>query len=234
MPKETRLADDAVIYQQRQELTEKQKLKDMSNQEKLAYLWEYYRIHALAAIAAIALIAYIIYEIVTPDIETLFQAAIIDSPVSDEVWEQYRAQFEEYLDLNPELQEIQLNSSFYLSSDGEYAMNMQQVFAARVAAREIDVIIAPESRFKSLTYSGYMDKLTDRIPTDLYASLAEYMFQSDTEAEPDRQSVYGIYLTSTKLFSENSVSPEPYLLGIVANAEHKDNAAEFLRMLFNE
>lgn len=233
MSKETKLAEDAVIYQPRQELTEKQKLKDMSNREKLAYLWEYYRIHALATVAAIALISYLIYEFVTPDIETQFYAAIIDSMISEEVWGEYKTKFEEYLELNPETEEVQLNSSFYLGNGGEYAMNMQQVLTTRVAAGEIDVFIAPESSFKDYAYYGYLDKLTDRLPTDLYTSLAEYIYQSGTEENPD-QSVYGIYLTDTKLFSENAGNTEPYILGIVANSNHKDNAVEFLRMLFNE
>ena len=233
MPKETKLAEDAAIYQPRQRLTEKQKLKDMSNQEKMSYLWEYYRIHALVTVAAIALVSYFIYEFVTPDIETQFYAAILDSTISEDVWGEYNTKFEEYLELNPELEDVQLNSSFYMNSGGEYAMNMVQVLATRVAAGEIDVFIVPESSFQGYAYSGYFDKLTDRLPTDLYTSLADYRFQSDTEEEPE-QSVYGIYLTDTKLFSEHAVNSDPYVLGIIANSGHKDNAVEFLRMLFSE
>lgn len=233
MPKETRLEEDAVIYQPRQELTEKQKLKDMTFQEKMAYLWEYYRIHAIIIVAAIALFSYIIIEVITPDIETRFYAAIIDNSINDKVWEQYNTKFTEYLNLDPKREDVQLNYNFYLKTSSEYSMNMQQALSTYVAAGEVDVIIAPESVIKEYVYYGFFEKISNQIPTDLYTSLTDYLFISDTEEDTEK-SVYGIYLTDTKLFTENANNTDPYVLGILANSGHKENAAEFIRMLYNE
>ncbi len=233
MPKETRLEEDAVIYQPRQKLTEKQKLKDMTLQGKIDYLWEYYRIHAFVIVCAIAFTAYIIYEIITPDIETRFYAAIINNSIPEEVWEQYDTDFREYLELDPKTENIHLNHSFYLNSPGEYSMNMQQALSTYIAAGEIDVIIAPESIIKDYVYYGFFEKITDQIPTDLYTSLTDYLFVSNTE-EDAKKNVYGIYLTDTKLFSENANNTDPYVISILANAAHKENATEFIRMLYNE
>jgi len=233
MPKETRLEEDAVIYQPRQKLTEKQKLKDMSFQEKTSYLWEYYRIHAAVAIAVIALIIYLIYELMTPDVKTQFYAAIINNTINDQVWDQYVTNFEDYLNLNPKTEDVQLNYNFYLNASSDYSMNMQQALSTYIAAGEVDVIIAPESSFKEYAYYGFMEKISDQIPTDLYASLTDNMYMSNTEEDAENN-VYGIYLTDTKLFKENANNTDPYILGIIANSGHKENAAEFLRMLYNE
>ncbi len=233
MPKETRLEEDAVIYQPRQKLTEKQKLKDMNFQDKIGYLWDYYRIHAIVIIGAIALISYIIYEIITPNIETQFYAAIINNSISDEVWEQYDAKFSEYLDLDPKTEDIQFNYNFYLNSNSEYTMSMQQALTTYIAAGEVDVIIAPESTFKEYAYHGFFEDISDQLPTDLYTSLADYVFISNTEELPEKN-VYGIYLTDSKLFTEYANNSDPYVLGILSNAVHKENAAEFLRVLYNE
>jgi hypothetical protein len=233
MPKGTRLEEDAVIYQPRETLTEKQKLKDMTFPDKMGYLWEYYRIHAAVLVGLIALLSYIIYEIITPNIETQFYAAIINNSISDEVWVQYSTNFSEYLDLDPKTEDIQLNYNFYLNSNSEYTMSMQQALSTYIAAGEVDVIIAPESTFKEYVYNGFFEKISDQIPTDLYTSLADYVFISNTEEVPEKN-VYGIYLTDTKLFNEQANNTDPYVLGILANAGHKENAAEFLRMLYNE
>ncbi|MBP1755494.1 MAG: hypothetical protein H6Q59_1892 [Firmicutes bacterium] len=233
MPKETRLEEDAVIYQPRQKLTEKQKLKDMSFQEKISYLWEYYRIHAAVAIAVIALIIYLIYELMTPDVKTQFYAAIINNTINDQVWDQYTTSFEDYLNLNPKTEDVQLNYNFYLNASSDYSMNMQQALSTYIAAGEVDVIIAPESSFKEYAYYGFMEKISDQIPTDLYASLTDNMYMSNTEEDAENN-VYGIYLTDTKLFKVNANNTDPYILGIIANSGHKENAAEFLRMLYNE
>jgi hypothetical protein len=233
MPKETKLDESAVIYQPRQELTEKQKLMDMSAKGRISYLWEYYRVPALVVVAVIALSSYFIYEFIKPDIETQFYAAIINNSISDEVWEQYTTDFTEYLELDPKTEDVLLNRNFYLNSSGDYAMNMQQALSTYIAAGEIDVVIAPESTFKEYAYFGFFEKISNQIPTDLYTSLTDYVFLSDTEEEPEKN-VYGIYLTDTKLFAENANNTDPYVMGILANSNHKENAAEFLRMLYND
>lgn len=231
MSKQTRLNDDAFIYQPRQQLTEKEKLKNMSSKEKLVYLWEYYRIHVAVTIGIIALLSYIIYSIITPNIVTRFYAAFIDCSVDAEVLEKYRNDFSEYLELNPNTETVNFNTSFYLSSDSEYAMTMKQALVTYVSAQEIDVIIAPESQFSDYAYYGYFDKVSDQLPTDIYSNLTDYLYMSKTEENPVQYS-YGIYLTETELFKPYQDASDPYVLGIVANSKHKENAIEFIRTLF--
>jgi ABC-type molybdate transport system substrate-binding protein len=78
-----------------------------------------------------------------------------------------------------------------------------------------------------------MDKLSDQLPTDVYSSLTDNFYISDLE-EDKQKSVYGVYLTDTKLFKENANNEDPYVLGIIANSKHKANTVEFIRFLFNE
>ena len=233
MSKQTRLTEDAAIYQPRQEQTEKQKLRDMPNNEKLSYLWEYYKIHALATVAAVGILIYIIHSIVTPNVETKFYAAIIDNTISNEVWDQYQTEFSNYLKLDPKYENVELNYSFYLNSNDQYATSMQQALSTYVAANEIDVIIAPESAFQSYAYYGFLGKLSDELPTDVYSTLTDQMYLSTTEDDADK-AVYGIYLTDTKLFKENAVNTDPYVLGIVVNSKNKENAIEFLKKLYQD
>lgn len=231
MIKQTRLSDDAFIYQPRQQLTEKEKLKDMSFREKLSYLWEYYKIHALVTIGIIAIISYIIHSIVTPNVVTQFYAAFIDSSVDADVLENYRTDFSDYLQLDPKTESIDFNTSFYFGSDAQYAMNMKQALVTYVAAQEVDVIIAPESQFADYAYYGYFDKVSDQLPTDIYSNLTDYFYMSEVEGSSG-QNAYGIYLTETELFKPYTDASDPYVLGIITNSKHKDNTIEFIRTLF--
>jgi hypothetical protein len=233
MPKQTRLSDDAEIYKPRKELSEKEKLRDMSLKGRLEYLWEYYKLHAAIGAAVIGLIVYIIYNIVTPDVVTQLHAAVINDPIGEEVWVQYETQFSDYLNLNPKTDRVLINNSFYFNAESQYAAEMQTALTTYVAAKELDLIIAPESYFSSYAYNEFMGKLSDELPTDIYSNLTDYMFLSDTESNPEK-AVYGIYLNDTKLFKENALVGDPYILGIVVNSKHKENAVEFIRMLFHE
>lgn len=233
MPKQTRLDENAVIYQPRKELTEKEKLKDMKFSDKLNYLWEYYKIHAAAAIAVIALVSYIIYQVVTPDVKPQFYAAIINSAVNPDTMIQYKTDFAEYLQLDPKRQSVDLNDTFYFSTDNQYVSEMQQVLTTYMAAGQVDVIIAPESVFQSFADNGIMAKLSDELPTDVYSSLTDNFYISATAEDPEKNA-YGIYLTDSNLFKDVTYNGEPYILGIVPNYPHVDNTIEFIKYLFRK
>jgi hypothetical protein len=233
MPKQTRLDDNAQIYHPLKQQSEKEKLREMTFHQKLSYLWDYYKLYALAVVAAILLISYFIYNTVTPDIKTKFYAAMIDNSIDAQILEQYQADFSEYLNINPKRENIQLNSSFYLNSDTEYSMNMNEIFTTYLSTGQIDVIIAPESVFSKYCSIGYLDKLSEQLPTDIYSSLTDYFYIAATEDDPDKD-VYGIILSDTELYKNHSVNSEPYILGIVPNSKNKDNSIEFLKYLFKK
>lgn len=231
MPKQSRLGDDALIYQPRKEQTEREKLREMSFKDKLSYIWEYYKLYIIGGIAGIALIIYIIYTALTPSSIPQFYAALLDNTIDPAILEEYREGFSEYLELDPKRESVELNSSFYLNSKDQFSIGMSEVLSTLLAAREIDVIIAPESTFSNYAFYGYMDNLSEQLPTDIYSDLTEYFYISDTEEDKEKN-VYGIYLTEAELFKNNADNSEPYILGIIPNAKHKGNAVEFIRYLF--
>ncbi len=233
MPRQTRLDDDAQIYNPQEQQTEKEKLKDMNFKQKLEYLWEYYRIHALAVVAIIALVIYIINSILNPGVSTKFYAALINSPIHPEVIDEFEKDFTGYLELDTNSENVVLNDTFNFNVDVTYTANVKQTLQAYVAAAEVDVIIAPEKEFAEYASYGAVIKLSDQLPTDLYSSLTDHFFISATEDDPEKNA-YGIYITDTKLFAENSVTKDPYIIGIVGNSKHKDNAIEFIRFLLEE
>jgi hypothetical protein len=233
MPKQTRLDEQAVIYQPRKEQTEKEKLKDMKFSDKLSYLWEYYKFHAAVTIAVIAFAGYMVYQFVTPDVKSQFYAAIINSAVNPDTMAQYKTDFADYLQLDPERQSVDLNDTFYLSSDNEYMSALQQALTTYIAAGQVDVIIAPESVFNSYAYNGYMAKLSDELPTNVYSSLTDYFYMTDIDGDPNKNA-YGIYLSDTNLFKGITYNNEPYILGIIPNYPHVDNTIEFIKYLFSK
>ncbi|HWT73887.1 MAG TPA: hypothetical protein VN258_04090 [Mobilitalea sp.] len=229
MPKQTKLDEQAAIYQPRKKQTEKEKLKDMPFKDKLTYLYEYYRIHAIVAIAVIALILYFIHQIRTPDIKPSFYAAIVNSAVDQTKLQNYATEFSDYLQLDPKRNSVELNDTFYITNDS--MSSMQQVLTTYMAAAEVDVIIAPESTFKEYAYYSYFAKLSDELPTDVYSELTNYFYISGTE-EDSQKNAYGIYLADTDLFNGVTYNSEPYVLGIIPNYPHQDNTIDFIRYLF--
>jgi hypothetical protein len=229
MIKQTRLNDNAEIYQPRIDQSEREKLRDMPFRKKIAYLWEYYKVYAFILIVVIALISYIVSSILTPKEEIRFNAAFLNNTIDTTVLEDYKHEFAKHLDLDLEKETIEINTSYYFKNSMDY--NMRQVLSVRIASKEIDIIIAPESEFKSYAYSGFFDRLSEQLPTDLYSSMTNRFYFSSLQDDPESKA-FGIYLTDCELFQKNADNSDPYLLGIVANAKHKENAVEFIRFLF--
>ncbi len=235
MFKKTRLDEDASIYQKNDNLSEKEKLKDMPWKKKLSYLWDYYRYQVLLIIVLAVFISYTIYTFTKPKVETKLYATIINNTVEPELWDDYSEKIAEYFELDTLTEDVVLNYSFYYNGDLEYASNMRQAFGVYLAAAEIDLVIAPISEFSNYTSYGFLAPLSDYLPTDLYSSLADKFYLSDTE-DNAKLAAYGIYLKDTKLYREHSLPTydDPVLIGIIANSIHKEKAVEFIRYLFNE
>lgn len=233
MSKQTRLDDDALIYQPRKEQTEREKLKDMTFRKKIEYLTEYYKIHALVTVIVIILIAYTAHTILNPPSSTRFYAAMISSPVDKQLLEEYTVDFEKQLNLNPKKEKIELNNSYNFSMKDSYAMDLEQALITRVSAKQIDVIIAPESYFKKYASAGSFLNLSDELPTDIYSSLTDQFYITHTD-EDKNQTAYGIYMNNTELYKNISKNSDPFVLGIVANSKHVDNSIEFVRYLFKK
>lgn len=235
MSKKTRLEEDAIIYQKHDKQSEKEKLKEMTFKKKMGYLWEYYRFHALFIIIMLAFISYAIYTFTKPKVENKLYTVIINNTVEPQIWDEYKEIITEYLDLDTLTEDLVLNYNFYFNSDPEYEVNMRQAFVVYLAASEIDLIIAPMSEFSNYVDNGFLTPLSDQLPTDLYSSLADKFYLSDTKDNP-KVAAYGIYMNDTKLYMEHSrpTEDDPVLVGIVTNSAHKENSVEFIRYLFGE
>jgi hypothetical protein len=250
--KETVLDDSAEIYKQRQDESEKQKLRNMNFQEKVQYLKNYYAFKTIVILAIIALGGYFIYSIVSPKPENVLYTAIVDYAMDDETAQTVQTDMEKKLNLNKDTQEIMFDTSFYLggdtaassvesttdtalsstSSNSEYTMASQQKLMTYLYAGEIDVLIAPESSFAQYAAIGYFSKLSDELPTDLFTALSDSYYNTTTEDDTS-SSAYGIYLDGAKIYDKSGELIDRPVLGIVVNSKNKENAIELVRYLFN-
>lgn len=234
--KETRLDDSASIYERRNPKTEKQKLSEMNGKEKWQYYKDYYFKKTIVSVLLLSLVGYFLYTVLSPKPETVLHVACANYQFSEEQIEEIQNGFAEYLGINTETQEVFFDPS-YILSDLEYTS--AEKLAVLSFAKELDIIITPESKFKEYAFSGSLWSLSDQLPTDLYSALSDkfYLSQVRQDEEPMDEAtgpsyVFGIYLDDTELFKDYP-SEDPPVLGIVLSGSHNENAVEFIRYLFN-
>lgn len=227
---------------------EKQNFKEMTVKQKFSHLWEYYKIHGLIIVLFVSFIIYGIYSASKPKIDTSLYVAVVNNNLAGPTLDQITEEAENYLHLDPDKEKVFLNSIFYFHSDNDYSTNARRALITYVAASEVDIIIAPESEFANYAYNDLFHNLTNQLPTDLYTTLANDFYISDTEYEEEKLP-YGIYLHNAKYYNENyyfvresrsmdqsdeEVTDEPYVLGIIVNSSNLNNSLDFIRYLFDQ
>lgn len=233
--KDSTLQDDATIYKRREVKTEKQKLREMTWSEKIQYLKTYYLAKTIIALVAISFVIYLGYSMLAPKSETILYGAIINYTLSEEKAESVQNDFANHLELNPKESNILLDTSFYLGNNEEvsqYTMSSQQKLSTYIFAGEIDMIIAPESVMNSYASLGYLDKLTNILPTDLNNDLKESMYYSTSTEDPVK-SAYGVYIDHSDIYDQVGNDTDRPVLAVLANSSYKDNSVEFIRYIFN-
>ena len=230
LAKETRLNEDAQIYQPRDTRSEREKLKSMSFKEKIQYFNQYYRNKTIVIIVCIIFIGYLLYSMFGPKVETVLYTAILDGCIDNETVTSFQAEMTEKLSLDTEKSEVYFDDSFYVSDSSEYSATTQQKLVVYIASKEIDIIIAPEETFSQYASAGYFTKLSECLPTQMFSTLTDNFFYYTTE-EDSQEASYGIYLDNYAIKDENGNMINRPVLGILSNSQYTDNAVSFIESL---
>lgn len=116
-------------------------------------------------------------------------------------------------------------------SEEEYAAEMK--LEAKISARELDFIIADEQLMESLCghtgNASYLADLREALPEELYEQAEEKMLWYKTSQGEEIPVVMDI--TGSKLDEALAFEEKPVYLGILANAQHMENAAKMLEYI---
>lgn len=243
--KETILNDDASIYQKREEKSERQKFSEMKTfKDKINYFKMYYLKALLAGIVIAIFLIYLVYAVVSPKDKDLLRVAFVDYAFASEVTDEMASDFIEAADIELEEHEVVAfdGTSYQVSGSGNY--NSATVLATHIMAKEIDIIIAPESTFQTYAFNGSAGSLTELLPSSLYAAVSDRFFISKVRQEDEtledavgEDYVLGVYLDGTPFWEKYKhlvFTDERPVIGIIVNSEHKELAVEFLRYVFQK
>lgn len=237
--------DDASIYQKRQLKSEKAKLANMTLKEKISYFMTYYAAKTVLGLLIIVGVFLLFYSILKPKVKSVLYVAVINNSIDDETATYLEEKAGDLLNID-EMEEVFIDNTFYIQNNeagvetSNTAINQVKI-TTFIAAKEIDLIIAPEGVFSQYIKSDFFINLEEQLPNDLFVSLSDELYFGRVEANSEEESVsyetkpYGIVLDSLPYY-QNTDFPdgERRILGIVSNSLNKDNSTSFIRYLFEE
>lgn len=233
MAKQTRLEEEADIYQKRTKQKELEKLGNMTAKEKAAYLKQYYLKSAIILTFSVIFLIVALVSIFSPKPETKLSVAVINDSLLEPTLESFTTDFMNYANLDSEKEDVTIQHNLYMSKDAmdqSSAVTLQKISTMTLTG-SLDVIIATKDTFEQLTDSGYFIDLSDQLPTDLYSTYADDLFLAKS-SEDTTPKAYGISLANSKKYKDLSEFDENYIIGIIAVSPHKNEAQSFIEYLF--
>lgn len=198
---------------------ERMKLGSMSLGGKLQYIWAYYKpqIFGLIGVIAVFFIGKDIYQ--NAQIKTSLSVMVIDSTGSAQ--EAAAKKLEEDLGISDDpYHRVSLDESVRTGqSQKELDTYSQMSFTTKIAAKGVDILIAPEEFFDTLNGDDYFADLTEMLPQEVYDSFGENI------------SKYSVTLDSKELGELLEVNYEPLKIGILSNSENSENAVKWITVL---
>lgn len=220
MKKNSILNDEAYIYNHRDNENEGDKWKKMSRREKLTYFNDYYRNKIIVILIVVGLIVSFLYTVFSPRPDVVVSVAVVNDFWGEAKLTEMEEELTKYLELKDGEEEIIIDDSYFLeeSGMGNEVANTQRL-VAKIAAGDINVIIADKAKFDEFAASGSFAKVSEIIKD---AGLYEERISSDG---------YGISLKGSKLLESLGSAREEMVLGVLSNADNKDY--EYISKLVN-
>ena len=198
---------------------ERMKLGSMSLGGKLQYIWAYYKpqIFGLIGVIAVFFIGKDIYQ--NAQIKTSLSVMVINSTGSAQ--EAAAKKLEEDLGISDDpYHRVSLDESVRTGqSQKELDTYSQMSFTTKIAAKGVDILIAPEEFFDTLNGDDYFADLTEMLPQEVYDSFGDDIYK------------YSVTLDSKELGELLEVNYEPLKIGILSNSENSENAVKWITVL---
>lgn len=171
-----------------EEIREQQKkaFATMTPKEKLAYFWDYYKIHTIVAIAVIVFIIAFInsYRSNKP---IAFYAVMLnadsygDNAAVANTWSEG---FMEYAGIDPAAYQVNIDTSVTISADGgdQYEVANRQKMMAMMHAGDIHAIVADTETFEGYARLEYFYDLKSTFSEEELAPYADLLYYTDGAA----------------------------------------------------
>lgn len=167
------------------EIREEQKkaLSTMSAKEKIAYFWDYYKIHTLAAVIIIAIAASLIRQFATNK-DYAFYAMLIDAVTTDsnyELPETWNTEFLEYAQIDPDEYTVYIDTSLSLFEgvDAQYTIANQQKLFAMLQAGTISALVAGTETFETYAQFQYFYDIESILSEEEAEKYRPYFYYTD-------------------------------------------------------
>ncbi|MCD7737466.1 MAG: hypothetical protein LUH58_00245 [Lachnospiraceae bacterium] len=155
---------------------ERDKIKHGTFKEKWKYFWDYYKWHVIGGTLGLIMVIWIVYDVTHQNESVLYVAFLNCASVYDT--SEYVASVEEYLGVE-DGQALTIDSSLDLTDDNTEAYYSYETLAVRIAANELDVMVAEEEFIYGYASGDSLIDLTTVMTEEQMERYSDYFYYID-------------------------------------------------------
>lgn len=159
----------------------KKVLKEGTTSQKLEYIWDYYKFPILVFLFTLLFIGSFVHAKVTEK-EYVLQGMFLNSIAEVETVNQFEQNYLASCPIDSSTEDVFFDTSIYYSKDNTTdttSYQSMQVISARIAAGEIDFMVAEDSILTDFSYNGYFYDLSDVLSEEAFQKYEPYFLYYD-------------------------------------------------------
>lgn len=216
---------------------QRKKLKDLSFSGKIEYILNYYKIPIIAVILAVLFAVSLTYSIIRNNYDTVCFIAVLDGRITgyDDDTDVLSTGLTDYLGIDGKKEQVDLSYTFSLQ---EKEMDQE----AYVSANKLYTYASTSSLDGYLSEKEYIDyfctdkniffwDLRDLFSTEELETLSDYIIyytNSSGESFP-----IAVDISEAPVIKDSDLNMKQPCYGIVSTSKYSENAANFIRFVFN-
>ncbi|KRG10892.1 hypothetical protein [Lederbergia galactosidilytica] len=200
----------------------KEILSEMSTNEKIKYIWEYYKYYIIGFIVLVIFVVYTVYSVANKKEDILNIVMITDYANPEQVEEVKENIYQNLLtEEEKESSNIIIQTLRLKSEDMQAGVEMQKL-AAQLSAGDIDFFIADQEYFDQMNQDGQL------LPFNELEGTSELNLPEDQLVSGNDNGVTGIKINSNSIFDGLIQKDEEKILFTPINVQNKEIIARFV------
>lgn len=230
--KQTRLDDNASIYNHKDTRSKKEVWNSLTTKEKFQFFKDYYLKYTILALIILAFAIQFIISIVTKK-DTVFSISLINQNIEEATITQLSEELTSSLLLDSKKEQVTIDQSLYSDDpDGAtLAEASQQKLMVYVYSGEYDIMIAERAMIENFAASGFFIDLNLFLPESQKQALNDQFLLckggEPSSPESSDTGAYGVSLTGNTALSAYTKGLKEPVLAVFVSSKQTEHTLRF-------
>ena len=213
------------------EISVKEKYKSLSGKKKLEFIYDYYKFPIIGTLLAIIIIGYMAYSFATKQ-DIYCNITYYGSTVNSENFNQIKDKLNENILGNDKRSSI-FTDTMLINFNSNYGDDptTTQAFAVRLAANEIDILLAEKNNFEYFAANNMLLDLNSLEGFNTLNISSDNLATAKDESGTDK--IYGIKVDNLNLLKDAGFDNENTILCIAISSNRHEEIIKILNEFIN-